>query len=101
VDTVGDAYIVAGFLPLGATSTDEAAVCLELLAAAGEMIRSVEAVSQSTKGGASDSHDLDGLKGDVSVGVGSGIVLGCRIGLAMGDTWAGSMGRLQVVSLAL
>ncbi len=48
-----------------------------------------EAAGPSTAG-----HGGDGRGGG---GAGDGpLVLGCRIGVSLGDTWAGTLGRLQV-----
>ena len=105
MDTIGDAYIVAGFIAPGA---DESALCSNVLAAARDMIFAVAKVSECRKA-ASNPGTYCGVSGETAASTQEGLnsralgpeangCLGCRVGIALGDIWAGTLGRLQVVN---
>jgi len=78
VDTIGDAYIIVGWLPCSDEADSERkrlaerAVCMEMLVVAGELLQALEACSSTT-----------------------GVNWHARIGIGVGDAIAGVLGRLQ------
>ena len=75
MDTVGDAYICAGFIQGPTRSADS--VCRDVLAAAGAMLRAVDAYRVA------------------ATAAGQSTLVRCRIGVAVGPVVAGALGRLQ------
>ena len=81
MDTVGDAYICAGFIPSsGATAGGRAEVHIHMLEAAAAMMNAVQAFNAT--------EPIQGAGANIGP-------LRCRIGVSAGPVLAGVLGRLQ------